>query len=142
MVKPGRSATDASVAAASVCAFAMIATQVAGKATRDALFLTHFDISALPLALMASAGLSIGAVLLTARVMAARGPVHVIPPLFVASGLLLVAEWLLAIRSERLTSALVYLRRGDQLHSDLGLLNDHRDPDRTAKRVSVESCRR
>ena len=53
------SAAAPSVVVASACAFAIIATQVAGKAARDALFLTNFDISALPLVLMASALLSI-----------------------------------------------------------------------------------
>jgi ATP/ADP translocase len=110
----------------------MIATQVAGKATRDALFLTHFDISALPLVLMASALLSIGAVVLTARSMASRGPIRVIPPFFLASGLLLVAEWFLAARDPRLASVIVYLHVasiGSILISGFwSIINEHFDP--------------
>jgi ATP/ADP translocase len=127
----------ASVATASVCAFAIIATQVAGKATRDALFLTNFHISALPLVLMASALLSLGAVLLTARAMASRGPFRVMPSFFVGSGILLVAEWFLATRNPRAASVLVYLHIaaiGSILISGFwSLINEHFDP-RAAKR--------
>ena len=97
------------VVTASVCAFGIIATQVAGKAARDALFLTEFDISALPLILMASALISIGAVLLTARSLTLYGPTRVVPPLFFASGLMLVAEWAFAMSNARAASVLVYL---------------------------------
>lgn len=97
------------VVTASVCAFGIIATQVAGKAARDALFLTEFDISALPLILMASALISIGAVLLTARSLTLYGPTRVVPPLFLASGVMLVAEWIFAMSNARAASVLVYL---------------------------------
>ena len=98
-----------SVVTASVCAFAIIATQVAGKATRDALFLTNFDISALPLVLVASALLSIASVLATARAITQLGPARVVPPLFLISGVLLVAEWLFALRDVKPASVIVYL---------------------------------
>ncbi len=115
----------------------MIATQVAAKATRDALFLTNFEVSALPLVLIASALLSIGAVLLTARAMTSLGPHRVMPPFFVASGVLLVAEWFLATRSPKAASVLVYLHVaviGSILISGFwSILNEHFDP-RTAKR--------
>lgn len=97
------------VVTASVCAFGIIATQVAGKAARDALFLTEFDISSLPLILMASALISIGAVLLTTRSLTLYGPTRVVPPLFFASGLMLVAEWAFAMSNARAASVLVYL---------------------------------
>ena len=137
MASPGRPAGAASVATASVCAFAIIATQVAGKATRDALFLTNFHVSALPLVLMASALVSIGAVLLTARAMALRGPFRVMPSFFVGSGLLLVAEWFLATRDPKAASVLVYLHIaviGSILISGFwSIINEHFDP-RAAKR--------
>ncbi len=97
------------VVIASVCAFGIIATQVAGKAARDALFLTEFDISALPLVLIASALISIGAVLLTARSLMRYGPTRVVPPLFLASGLMLIAEWAFAMSDPRAASVIVYL---------------------------------
>jgi hypothetical protein len=100
MASSGRPSSTTAVAIASACAFAIIATQVAGKATRDALFLTNFDITALPLMLMASALISIGAVLFTARGL--RGSTFHNSPLFFTSGLLLVAEWLFATRNPNL----------------------------------------
>ncbi|MCI0451925.1 MAG: hypothetical protein L0Z51_05960 [Candidatus Latescibacteria bacterium] len=109
MASSGRASAPATlVVTASVCAFAMIATQVAGKAARDAFFLTHFDISALPLVLMASALASIGTVLFAARVMTVLGPARAIPPWFFASALLLVALWLLAERNPRIAAVAVY----------------------------------
>ncbi len=131
-----RSRIARSVWIASACAFAVIATQVAGKATRDALFLSHFDISALPVVLIASAVLSIGIVLLAARAMSAVGPWRLVPPLFLASGLLVIGEWLLATRSPRLVAVLLYLHvavLGSILVSGFwSIINEHFDP-RTAK---------
>ena len=86
----------------------MIATQVAGKAARDALFLSNYHISALPLVLVVSALLSIGAVLFAARGITLLGPARVIPWFFLASAALLVGEWALAMRSPRPASVLVY----------------------------------
>jgi len=103
------SAAGASVLTASVCAFAIIATQVAGKAARDAFFLTHFGISALPLMLIVSALVSIGVVLATARAITVLGPSRVIPPYLLASGILLLAEWYFATRSPKAGSVVIYL---------------------------------
>jgi ATP/ADP translocase len=138
MASSGRpSAAAPSVVAASACAFAIIATQVAGKATRDALFLTNFHVSALPLVLIASALLSIGAVLFSARGITQLGPARVIPWFFLASGVLLVGEWAFALRSPRPASVLVYLHIaviGSILISGFwSIVNESFDP-RTAKR--------
>jgi len=115
----------------------MIATQVAGKATRDALFLSNFNISTLPLVLIASACLSIVAVLATARAIATRGPFRVIPPLFIACGVLLVGEYVLATRNPKLGAVVVYLQIsgfGSILISGFwSIINEHFDP-RTARR--------
>jgi len=137
MPDPARRTTTASLTTASACAFAIIATQVAGKATRDTLFLTNFDISALPVMLIASALLSIGAVLLSSRAMTMLGPVRVIPPLFFSSGVLILAEWLLATRDLKLASVIVYLHVaviGSILISGFwSMVNEHFDP-HTARR--------
>jgi ATP:ADP antiporter, AAA family len=136
MASSGRPSATAAVAIASACAFAIIATQVAGKTTRDTLFLTNFDVSALPLVLMASALISIGAVLFTARGIAWLGPYRVIPPFFLASGLLLTAEWFLAMRNPKLGSVVIYLHIaviGSILISGFwSTINESFDP-RTAK---------
>lgn len=125
------------VGTASLCAALMIATQVAGKAARDSLFLTNFSITALPVVLAASAVLSIGAVLLATRVLARHGPSRVVPPLFVCSGVLLVGEWLLAASSIRVAAVLVYMHvaiLGAILISGFwSIINENFDP-RAAKR--------
>lgn len=125
---------------ASVCAFALIATQVAGKATRDALFLSNYDISSLPVMLIASALLSIGAVVITARAMAIYTPARVIPPLFLVSGLLLLAEWGLAVRDARLASVLVYLHIAVILSILISgfwsIVNEYFDPRSARKSIS------
>ena len=51
--------TDYLASAAVISAGAMIAFQVGGKATRDALFLSNFPVTALPGVLIASAALAI-----------------------------------------------------------------------------------
>ncbi len=115
----------------------MIATQVAGKAARDALFLSNFHISALPAMLVVSALLSIGAVLFAARAITLLGPARVIPWFFLTSAVLLIGEWALAMRSPRPASVLVYFHVatiGSILISGFwSIINESFDP-RTARR--------
>ena len=115
----------------------MIATQVAGKAARDSLFLTNYHVSALPTMLIVSATFSIVAALVAARAMTVYGPARVVPPCFIASGLLLLAEWWLAERSPRPAAVLVYLHiaaLGSILISGFWSLVDEIFDPRSAKR--------
>jgi hypothetical protein len=95
------------------CAFLgallILAAHVGAKATRDALFLTHFEATALPRAMMAAAIVSLAFSLALARLLARFSPVRVTPAAFVASGALFVAEWLLLPSVPRGVAALVYL---------------------------------
>lgn len=95
-----------------VTATLMIAHQVAGKATRDALFLSEFDVTALPKMVMASAVLSMLAVVVIARLLAQFGPSRVMPGAFAVSALLFLASWLLYAVSPDLISILLYLQMG------------------------------
>lgn len=70
---------------ATICAFAMIANQVAGKATRDALFLTSFDIDLLPRMVVAAAVVTIAGVIAASRLLPRFGPRLLVPAAFVAS---------------------------------------------------------
>jgi hypothetical protein len=79
---------------AGATATVMIAHQVAAKAGRDSLFLTWFDVTVLPVVTIAGALGSALAVLLMARVLGRNGPARLIPPIYAASGLLFLAEWL------------------------------------------------
>ncbi|MBP9202217.1 MAG: hypothetical protein KBF47_19510 [Gemmatimonadales bacterium] len=90
----------------------MVAFQLAGKATRDALFLSTYSLDALPRMVMAAALLSALCTLGLSRVMARRGPARLVPRLFLLSGALLLLEWVLAVRLRPLAAVLFYLHYG------------------------------
>ncbi|HJZ88719.1 MAG TPA: Npt1/Npt2 family nucleotide transporter [Polyangia bacterium] len=122
---------------AAVCAATMIAQQVGGKATRDALFLGTFGITALPTMLIVAAVFSVVIIPVGGRALTALGPSRLVPPLFAASALLTIGEWGLFRYSPRAAAVLVYLHIGS-IGSLLiswfwSLINERFDP-RTAKR--------
>ncbi len=125
------------VTAGLLVALLMIAGQVAGKATRDALFLTNFPVTALPTIMVGAAAASLGVVLLASRTMALHGPHRIIPLAFAASGLGLVGEWYLLSISPHLAAVLVYLHEtvaGSILISGFwSIVNESFEP-RAAKR--------
>src|SRR2546425_11644467 len=96
-----RSESRAHAAAAMLAAAPMIAHQVAGKAPRDALFLSHFSVPTLPSMLIASALVSIVVVLLFSRGMTAVGPARLVPIAYVSSAALMLAIWGLWFRFPR-----------------------------------------
>jgi hypothetical protein len=105
-----RSGTDARASAAATAAAAIIiAFQLAGKATRDALFLSTIGVAALPTMVIAAAVLSAALAVVLARVMSQTRPGRLVPRLFALSALLLLAEWGLAADARRPTAILVYL---------------------------------
>ena len=95
-----------------VSATLMIAHQVAGKATRDALFLSQFDVTALPKMVMASAVLSMLAVVVIARLLAQFGPSRVIPAAFALSAVLFFSSWALYAAWPGAISIVLYLQMG------------------------------
>lgn len=94
---------------AAAASAAMIAFQLAGKATRDALFLSTFGVAALPRMVIVAAVLSALLSVALARVLTRVGPVRLVPALFGLSALLLGVEWLLVRPARPLTAVLVYL---------------------------------
>jgi hypothetical protein len=126
------------VAAAAAAGTVMIAFQIAGKATRDALFLSSFGVAALPAMVIAAAVVSALVSVLLARVMARSRPSRVVPRLFALSALLLLAEWGLAIEARRPAAAILYLHftaLGALLVSGFwAIVNERFDP-RTARRT-------
>src|SRR5262245_3588944 len=103
--------TDASrsaVVAATAAAAPMIAYQVASKATRDALFLSHFPITSLPALLTLSAIVSIVVVLVFTRVLARWGPARVMPSLFLGSATLILGIWALSFRNAPMAAIATY----------------------------------
>ncbi|HJS58171.1 MAG TPA: hypothetical protein VKA01_08735, partial [Vicinamibacteria bacterium] len=109
LVSAERSDIDVATRAAMLCAGAMIAQQVGVKATRDALFLSSFDASALPTMVMASAVVSIGFVVLAGRLLAALGPARLVPVAFAPSGGILVGLSALAAGAPRAAAVVTYL---------------------------------
>lgn len=115
----------------------MIAAQVAGKAARDALFLTNFDVRWLPLMVFVSAGLSLVIALAVSKQMQAHGPRRVVPVLFGIGGTLMAAIWLTAGTWPRAAAILLYLEIasfGALLISAFWSLANERFEPRTGKR--------
>jgi len=88
----------------------MIAHQVAGKATRDAVFLTHFDVTDLPKMVITAAILSMVAVIGMSRLLVVYGPFRVIPMAFAFSAILFVANWWLYAHAPPKVAVLLYLQ--------------------------------
>src|SRR5262245_57149803 len=103
---PGRSRA---VLAATLAAGALVAQQVAGKATRDTLFLSAFPVSALPLAMIVSAVASVVAVTYFAAALARRTPGRVVPLTVATATALLLLEWGLSLRWPTAAALVVYL---------------------------------
>ncbi len=129
---------------ACITATIMIAHQVAGKATRDGLFLTSFDVTDLPKAVMASAVLSFFAVLLMSRLLHRHSPARVVPIGYAISALLFTAEWYYFHFYPKTVVALLYLHMatfGAVLISGYwSIINERFDPysaKRTVARIAA-----
>ncbi|HET9251504.1 MAG TPA: HEAT repeat domain-containing protein [Candidatus Eisenbacteria bacterium] len=127
----------AALLAALVTAAAMIAYQVGARATRDALFLTHFPFRYLPAMMAGSSVLAIALAYASTRALTRWGPERVVPAAFAASGLLLLAEWLISFVSAPVAAVLLYLHYGCLgallVSGFWSFVNERFDP-RTAKR--------
>ncbi len=90
-------------------AILMIGHQVAGKATRDALFLSQFHVTELPKAVIVAAVLSMLAVLAMSRLLARFGPRILVPASFAVSATLFVAEWVLFGVTPQAVAVVLYM---------------------------------
>jgi AAA family ATP:ADP antiporter len=134
-----RSTADRRAAAAAAAASTTIITlQLAGKSTRDALFLSTFGVAALPPMVISAALLSLVLTIGLARLMVRMRPGRLVPRLFVWSGVLLLAAWVLAAESRPAAAVLVYLHftgSGAILVSGFwAIVNERFDPS-TARRT-------
>jgi hypothetical protein len=103
---------DAKVTAVRVAAAVsglIIAFQVAGRATRDALFLSTHDVTALPRMILIASAVAIVAAVLMARPLTRFGPHRAVTALFAASAILLLAEWALMATVPALVAILLFL---------------------------------
>ena len=116
----------------------MIAQQVAGKATRDALFLSHFPVEALPAIVAASAVVSVVTMAAMIRLLSRYGPGKVVPRAFGFSAASLAAIAGLSMTSGRLAAVLLYLHIGTVgaiiISGFWSVVNERFDP-RSARRT-------
>ncbi|MCG3145357.1 MAG: hypothetical protein HONDAALG_02951 [Gammaproteobacteria bacterium] len=121
-------------------AMVMIAQQVAGKATRDALFLSQFDVRELPKLMVVSAALSVVGVLLMSRLLALYGPSRLVPRGFAVSAGLFLLEWWLLARAPHAAVVMLYLHMGIVgvllISGFWSVINERFDP-HTAKRTII-----
>ena len=131
---------DAAVSAAMLVAAAMIASHVAGRATRDALFLSNYDITALPLMLMGAAVFSLTTIVVVSRTLPRLSPHALVPAAFGMSGGFLLLEWVLLLFSPRAAAVAVYLHLavvGSFLISGFwSMINEEFDPRTAKQRIS------
>lgn len=120
-----------------VCSGTVGAQFIGGKATRDALFLAHLDVSSLPAMVIATAGVSILLVAVSSRCLRRLDPGVVIPVAFGLNAVLLMLEWALTSRAPALAAQALYLQisgLGPMLGSGFWLIASERFDPRTAKR--------
>jgi ATP:ADP antiporter, AAA family len=120
-----------------LCAAVVTGQFVAGKATRDALFLTSLSFHALPMMLIAASACSILLVALHARIAAKIAPTTLIQILSAVSGLLFLVEWVVRFKAPAATATMLFLHTsamGPLLTSGFWLIATERFEPRTAKR--------
>jgi ATP:ADP antiporter, AAA family len=128
---------DTTMHAAAFGAAALIASQVAGKATRDAFFLSQYSVTALPVMVIVASLLSIAAGLISAQLLSTRSSNRLLPRAFMASSGLLLIEWGISAWSPGLAALLIYLQMtifGSVLISGFWSMLDDRFDARSARK--------
>jgi ATP:ADP antiporter, AAA family len=118
------------------CAAAVIAQFISGKATRDALFLTSLDATALPMMLIATSVFSMLVVGASARWSRRIRPAVFVPAAFLVSALLYICEFAVRSLAPSATAVVVYLHVsaiGPLLASGFWLIASELFDPRTAK---------
>ncbi|HSO32640.1 MAG TPA: hypothetical protein VLT33_08990 [Labilithrix sp.] len=123
---------------AAIASGSLVAQHVAGKATRDTLFLTHFGLGALPGAMIVAALVSSVSVIGISRALRTWGPARVVPVMFGMSAVLFLLEWWLSLSSARGAAMAVYVHTaifGSAIVSAFwSLVNERFDP-HVAKKI-------
>lgn len=99
----------AAVWPAAVASGSLVGQHVAGKATRDTLFLTHFGLGLLPAAMIGAALVSSIAVIGISRLLTRYSPARMVPIIFGVGAALFLGEWYLALHDERAAAIAVYV---------------------------------
>ena len=93
-----------------LCAAAVSGQFIAGKATRDALFLSYLDVTLLPIVVIATSAFSIALVAIGSKMLVRLTPVVFVPLAFAANAAFLLAEWLLTPVAPAAAAWAVYLQ--------------------------------
>jgi hypothetical protein len=120
-----------------VCSGVVTAQFIAGKATRDALFLANYDVAALPTMVIVTAAVSILFAAGSSKALGRAAPRLLVPLAFVISAVLLLALWPLLTVSPRVAAGAVYLLLsgfGPMLGSGFWLIVSEQFDPRSAKR--------
>jgi len=131
-----RPALDPAVLTAMLCSAAVSAQFIAGKATRDALYLAHLDVTTLPAMVIVTAVVSILLVIASSRSLRSITPGTFVPAAFVISAALLLGSWLILAWAPRLAAQVVYLQisgLGPMLGSGFWLIATERFDPHTAR---------
>src|SRR6185295_12133379 len=133
---PSSTRSDPAIIIAMVCSGAVSAQFIAGKATRDALYLANLDVTTLPAMVIATAAFSILLVFASSRGLRKTSPGTFVPVAFAVSAALLLASWLLVFVMPTLAAQAVYLQisgLGPMLGSGFWLIATDRFDPHTAK---------
>ena len=128
---------NAAVATAMVCSGVVTAQFIAGKATRDALFLASHHVTMLPAMVMVTSAVSILLVVASSKALTRVKPGVFVALAFAASASLLMAEWALLPVAPKIAAVVVYLQIsgiGPMLGSGFWLIASEQFDPRTAKR--------
>ena len=121
---------------AMICSGAVSAQFIAGKATRDALYLANLDVTTLPTIVVATAVFSILLVFAGSRGLSKVSPATFVPAAFAISAALLLASWGLTFAMPALAAQAVYLQisgLGPMLGSGFWLIATERFDPHTAR---------
>jgi hypothetical protein len=127
---------ESTLTTAMVCSGAVSAQFIAGKATRDALYLANLDVTTLPVMVVATAVFSILLVFASSHGLRRSSPATFVPVAFAISAALLLASWFLAFAMPALAAQAVYLQisgLGPMLGSGFWLIATERFDPHTAK---------
>jgi hypothetical protein len=122
---------------AMLCAACVTAQFIAGRATRDALYLANLDVTSLPAMVIVTSAVSIGLVVLMSKGLRRVPPATFVPMAFTANAVLLLLDWLLVPAAPRSAAVLVYLQvagLGPLLGSGFWLIATERFDPHTAKK--------
>jgi ATP/ADP translocase len=136
MPSSSRPTLEPEILTAMVCSGAVTAQFIAGKATRDALYLAHLDVTTLPAMVIVTAVVSILLVIASSRSLRSITPGILVPAAFLLSAALLLAAWALLGWAPRQAAQLVYLQisgLGPMLGSGFWLIATERFDPHTAR---------